>query len=104
MPSTHRENFRSGPVAETPLSGFEGDTLNPLIRTSLLAFAATAFVSATAQQPVLTHHVRHETETGAAKALGQLPASQTLRLTLTLPLRNQAELDQFLEDLYNPDS
>ncbi len=79
--------------------------MNPLIRTSFLTLAATAFVSAAmAQQPLLTHHVRQETETGAAKALGQMPASQTLRLTLTLPLRNQDELDQFIEDVYNPDS
>ena len=84
--------------------------MNPLFRTSLLslvaaALAATAPATASAQmQPLLTHHVRHETQTGAAKALGQMPAGQTLRLTLTLPLRNQAELDTLLDDLYNPNS
>jgi kumamolisin len=33
-----------------------------------------------------------------------MPASQTLRLTLTLPLRNQPELDTLIDDLYNPSS
>src|ERR1700689_527222 len=105
--STHRESFRLA-LCGNPFSGLEGDTLNPLLRTSLLSltaavFAASAPISASAQtQQLLTHHVRRETETGAAKALGQMPAPQTPRLPLTLPLRNQPELDTLLDDLYNP--
>ena len=77
-----------------------------LVRTSLLPLVAAAFaVAAPAQmQPLLTHHVRQVTQNGQAKALGQLPGSQTLRIVLTLPLRNQQELDNLLADLYNPDS
>ncbi|HXY24424.1 MAG TPA: S53 family serine peptidase [Candidatus Acidoferrum sp.] len=41
---------------------------------------------------------------GQARSVGQLPATQTLRLVLVLPLRNQAELDQFLNELYDPSS
>jgi subtilase family serine protease len=80
--------------------------LNSLLRTSLLGFAAAAFAaSAVSQnQPLLTRHVRQITTTGEAKPLGQLPATQTLRLTLTLPLRNQPELDTLIDDLYNPAS
>jgi kumamolisin len=80
--------------------------LNPLLRTSLLCLvASTLAATAVSQtQPLLTHHVRHVTQNGEAKALGQLPAAQTLHLTLTLPLRNQPELDTLLDDLYNPAS
>jgi subtilase family serine protease len=75
------------------------------IRTSLsflvaVALAATAF----GQLQPLTRHVRPVTQNGQAKPLGQLPATQTLRLVLTLPLRNQQELGNLLADLYNPGS
>ncbi|MGC2298305.1 MAG: protease pro-enzyme activation domain-containing protein [Acidobacteriaceae bacterium] len=81
----------------------------PLLRTSLpsivaITLAATASLPASAQQPLLTRHVRQATATGEAKALGQMPATQSLRLVLTLPLRNQQELDTLLDDLYNPSS
>jgi subtilase family serine protease len=95
--------------AKIPLRA-QGDIVKRLIRTSVLFFgtaalAVTAPLSAFAQtQTLLTHHVRPATANGQAKQLGQLPATQTLRLTLTLPLRNQPELDTLLEDLYNPDS
>lgn len=81
-----------------------------LLRTSLLSIvaatlAATAPATASAQtQTLLTHHVRQVTVNGEAKALGQLPTSQTLRLVITLPLRNQQQLDNLLADLYNPNS
>jgi kumamolisin len=78
----------------------------PLFRTSLLTLVA-ASLTATAfgqTQTLLTHHVRQATVTGEAKALGQLPATQTLRLVIALPLRNQQALDNLLADLYNPNS
>jgi subtilase family serine protease len=76
-----------------------------LLTTSLLSIVAiTLTTSVFAQQPLLTHHVRQATVNGEAKALGQMPAAQTLRLVITLPLRNQQELDTLLADLYNPSS
>jgi subtilase family serine protease len=77
-----------------------------LFRTSLLPLVATAFAATAFGQTqfLLTHHVRQVQTNGQAKALGQMPASQVLRLTLTLPLRNEAQLDGFLADLYNPSS
>ena len=35
---------------------------------------------------------------------GHLSANQNMSLVITLPLRNQDELDQFLEDVYDPSS
>ncbi len=55
-------------------------------------------------QSVLTHHVRQATPDGTARLMGQLSASQTMNLVITLPLRNQDELDQFLQDVYDPSS
>ncbi len=55
-------------------------------------------------QSVLTHHVRQATQDGTAHFMGNLSSSQTLRLVIALPLRNQDELNQLLVDLYNPSS
>ena len=55
-------------------------------------------------QPLLTHHVRDVTLNGQARSAGRLPEEQRMRLVLVLPLRDQAGLDQFLKELYNPSS
>jgi len=54
--------------------------------------------------PLLTHHVREATINGTAPLVGHLPATQSMRLVFVLPLRNQADLENFLEALYNPSS
>ncbi len=61
-------------------------------------------VSLAQPQPALTRHVREATMNGQAQLVGHLPATQSIRLVLTLPLRNQAELDKFLRELYDPSS
>ena len=40
-------------------------------------------------QSVMTHHVRRQRKTVVRDLSGRLPASQTMNLVLTLPLRNQ---------------
>jgi len=52
----------------------------------------------------LTQHVREVTLKGQARPVGHLPATQTMRLVLVLPLRNQAELENLLQELYDPSS
>jgi len=47
-------------------------------------------------QSVKTHHVRQATKNGTAPLVGHLPSTQTMRLVLTLPLRNEEELDRLL--------
>ena len=67
--------------------------------------AVLAVAAAVCQaQAVMTHHVRQATQDGSARSVGRLPATQTMSLVLTLPLRNQDELDQFLQDVYDPSS
>jgi kumamolisin len=72
-----------------------------LLSTTALLFAATAFGQT---QPTLTQHIRSVVANGQVRPVGVLPASQTMRLVLVLPLRNQVQLDNLLADLYNPDS
>ena len=55
-----------------------------------------------AAQSVLTHHIREATQDGTAPRTGPLAASQNLHLVITLPLRNEVQLDQLLNDLYDP--
>jgi hypothetical protein len=55
-------------------------------------------------QPLLTHHMREAVSSGQAAWVGPLPATQSLRLTIALPLRNESELDGVLQQLYDPRS
>ncbi len=55
-------------------------------------------------QSVRTHHVRDAVRSGLAQATGRLPSNQVLQLDLVLQLSDQAGLDSFLKDLYDPTS
>jgi kumamolisin len=66
-----------------------------------LLCVATAFGQT---QTFLTRHLQPAVASHQAQAIGGLPASKSMRLTLVLPLRNQTQLDTLLGDLYNPNS
>jgi subtilase family serine protease len=68
---------------------------------AMLLFAAGVRTQA---QSMPTRHVHKEMANGQAKMLGHLPATRQLKLNIALPLRNEAELDDLLEKLYNPKS
>ena len=78
------------------------------LSTSLVIMVAlVSLVSIVGQaqpQLPLTHHVREAILNGQAQYVGPLPATQPMRLVLTLPVRNQAGLDSFLQQVYNPAS
>ncbi len=78
------------------------------LSTSLLTMVAlvlvVSIVCLAQPQSLLTHHVRQATMNGQAQYVGSLPATQSMRLVLTLPIRNQAGLDSFLQEVYNPSS
>jgi subtilase family serine protease len=80
--------------------------VNQRLCVSLLFIAA--FVSAGVvegrAQTMMTRHVREVTLNGQAKLLGRLPTTQIMQLDVVLPLRDQAGLDAFLAELYNPSS
>jgi subtilase family serine protease len=75
---------------------------------SLLAIVVivcgATIVSQAQQQSLLTRHVRQVTLNGQAPLVGHLPATQSMRIVLVLPHRNQAELDNLLKELYDPSS
>ena len=55
-------------------------------------------------QSLLTRHVRDVTLNGQAPSVGRLPATQSMRIDIVLPVRDQAGLDSFLQELYDPSS
>jgi subtilase family serine protease len=59
---------------------------------------------AQAQHPILTHHVREAVVSGQARLVGALPSDLRLDFAIMLPLRNEAELNNLLQDLYDPNS
>jgi subtilase family serine protease len=80
-----------------------------VIRKSSISFLAAVAIMAGANvvcqaqpQPLLTHHVREVTTNGEAKLLGRLPATQSMRFDIVLAPRDQAGLESFLQELYNP--
>jgi len=72
----------------------------------LLSIAATLSIFAfhANAQSVLTHHMRTAVQTGEAKYFGRLPANDTMQLNIVLPLRDQAGLDAFVKEVYDPSS
>jgi flagellar basal body-associated protein FliL len=56
------------------------------------------------QRPTLTSHVPEAVSSGVAPLVGHLPSAQRLSLAISLPLRNQAELDDLLQRIYDPQS
>ena len=77
-------------------------------KISLFLLTITAIVTVlttnSQAQSVLTRHVREATRTGEAKPIGQLPSDQIMNLAVVLPLRDQAGLDSFLQEVYDPTS
>ena len=73
---------------------------------SLLAIGALGSIVTVAAlaAPPMTVHVRDVVANGQAKMVGHLPASQSMRLVLVLPLSNQTAAKNFINDLYNPSS
>ena len=73
---------------------------------SLLFLAAVVSFGTTASQAqsALTRHMHEVTRNGEAKPVSRLPQDQTMQLHVVLPLRDQASLDVFLSELYNPES
>src|SRR5580693_5786350 len=81
----------------------------PLLSRLAALVCAAAFMLITipgqAQpQSLLTRHVREEIVSGRAQFVGQLPATETLRFDIVLPLRDRAGLQNFLQEVQDPSS
>jgi len=70
----------------------------------IVVFALAVNILCHAQSQLLTRHVREEVVNGQAQLIGQLPATQTLRFDIVLPLRDRAGLQNFLQEVQDPAS
>jgi subtilase family serine protease len=61
-------------------------------------------IAQTERRPLMTSHVPEDVASGIAPMVGHLAADERLSLAISLPVRNQDQLDRFVEDLYNPQS
>jgi subtilase family serine protease len=71
-----------------------------------LLLCALSLTGVTTAQPntIMTSHVPDAVSTGLAPLVGYLPSTQRLRLAISLPQRNEAELDNLLQQIYDPQS
>ncbi|HEV3278172.1 MAG TPA: S53 family peptidase [Terriglobia bacterium] len=67
-----------------------------------MTLGANIVCQAAQPQSLLTRHVREVVLNGEAQSVGRLPAAQSMQIDLVLPLRDQAGLESFLRDLYDP--
>jgi subtilase family serine protease len=71
---------------------------------TIIALLSVASIARAESLPLLTRHVREATRNGQARLVGHLPANQSMRLDIVLPMHNQAGLTNLLNELYNPSS
>jgi hypothetical protein len=77
----------------------------PIAAVAVLAIYASLAGNATLAQPQLQplhNHVRPEVIAGKAQFAGTVPEDQRLNFSIVLPLRNEAELNKLLVQLYDP--
>lgn len=76
------------------------------MRTSLcfLSLLAMPGLAAAQTRSLSTRHVREVTLNGQAQLVGKLPATNSMHLHIVLPVRDQAGLKKFLQQLHDPSS
>ena len=84
---------------------FRTSSLFGLCRVLSSVTALSLFMVASALgQSVMTRHMRREVTSGQAKLVNRMPDTQILRLDIVLSLRDQAGLEDFLQQVYDPTS
>jgi subtilase family serine protease len=75
------------------------------ITARLCAFTVFFIAAAGAEQrPIMTSHVPAAVASGVAPLVGHLPSAQRVSLAISLPLQDEAELDDLLQQIYDPQS
>jgi subtilase family serine protease len=77
------------------------------LRFAALIAVSALFLAVAAQaeeRPTLTTHVPDAVSSGIAPLVGHVDATQRLSLAISLPLRNEAALDELLKEIYDPQS
>jgi subtilase family serine protease len=75
-----------------------------LATVGLFSLISTASTARAEQRTIPTLHVPEAVSTGVAPLVGRVPATQRLSLAISLPLRSEGELDQLLQEVYDPQS
>jgi len=84
------------------LSGIAScEGLSAALLAGMLFFAARAQAQ---QRLMLTTHVPAAVASGQARLVGALPKIERMSVAISLPLRDEADLDNLLEQLYDPQS
>jgi subtilase family serine protease len=83
--------------------------ITPLLSrlAALVCVAAFMLITIPGQaqpQQLLTRHVRDAVVSGQAQLVGRLPATETVRFDMVLPLRDRAGLQNFLQEVQDPAS
>jgi len=86
------------------LNGYLNGTHGAAIAASLAVLLSGATSANAQSQTLLTRHTRDAVSRGQVAFVQHLDPAKTLHLVIGLPLRNQGELNAFLENLYNPAS
>ena len=81
-----------------------GTSLRGTLAVGMLLLPALTGVAQAQRHQAQTAHVPDAVASGVAPLVGRLAASQHVHLAISLPLRNQADLENFLADLYDPRS
>jgi subtilase family serine protease len=75
-----------------------------LLLMSVAVLAVGVSVCQAQPQSLMTRHVRDVVVNGQAPFVGRMPATQSIRFDIVLPVRDQAGLDNLLEEVYDPSS
>ena len=78
--------------------------LSVFLFTLVAMVASVSIISQAQSQTLLTRHVREAVVDGEAKLVGRLPATQTMHFDAVLALRHQPDLEDFLQEVYDPSS
>ena len=78
-----------------------GTSLRGTLAVGMLLLPALTGVAQAQRRQTQTAHVPDAVGSGVAPLVGRLAASQHVHLAISLPLRNQADLENFLADLYD---
>jgi len=71
---------------------------------AIVVMLSATIVCQAQPQGLLTRHTRDVVLNGQAPFVGRMPATQSIRFDIVLPVRDQAGLESFLRELYNPSS
>jgi len=78
-------------------------SISPTITVLAIVFLAYTLAQAEPQS-LLTRHVRDVVANGQAPLVGHLPATQSIRFDMVLPLRDRAGLQSFVREVNDPAS